>query len=213
MSGTQKGREVPPQKFTFSTGVTVGLKRVSPLLRDDIDAQLRVEHPVPEPPMKKRNYGTEDEPEWIEEVDLSDSKFKEDLRKWGIEHANRLGDKLLWVAVRRGVEIELGEEELRQVQEVRDDLLAVGTQLDPDDKFVYITRVALGSTDELRELHDLIFAQSRPSQQEVDAIKATFPSDVQQEEHLSTSNPEGEGRVERRVLVDGSLQVLRDPMA
>lgn len=217
MSDTQqrsKGREVPLEDFTFEgTGITVKIRRVSPLLRDDIDAQLRIEFPQPEVPVVRRNYGTEEKPEWIEEPDPMNAKYKEELRVWGIQHANRVGDKLLWVAVRRGVDLELTEEMKREVDEIREDLRLVGVELDPSDKFVYITRIALGSTESLRELYDMIFSRSRPTREEVEAMKATFPGNVQEERHLQVQTPGREDQVVRKLQLDGSLEVLRDPVA
>lgn len=215
MTDTQKkGREVPPIEFTFSgTGITVKIRKVSPLLRDDVDAQLRLEFPPPEIPLKKKNYGTEDQPDWIEEPDPFDAVYREKNRRWGIEHANRVGDKLLWVAVRRGIELDLDDDQRGQVEQIRLDLEAVGVKLDPDDKFVYITRVCLDSLDSLRELHDIIFSNSRPSREEVESMKATFPGNVQGEGHLQSPSPEGQGRVIRRVQLDGSVEVQRDSVA
>lgn len=208
MIDTQKGRATPTEDFTFpETGITVKIRKVGPLLRDDIDAQLRIERPAPEPPIKKKNYGTEEEPDWIEGPDPYDPGYKDALRKWGIEHANQLGDKLLWVAVRRGIDLEITDEIREQVDEIRKDLQAVGVELDPDDKFVYVTRICVGSSESLRALHDAIFSRSRPAREEVDAIKSTFQSDVQGEGHLQVPIAIGEDQKLRRVQLDGSSSI------
>lgn len=211
----QKGRIAPPSaEYTFpGSGITIRIRKVSPLLRDDIDAQLRLEFPSPEIPMARRNYGTEDEPDWIDEPNPFDPVYKEEQKKWLVQHANRVGDKLLWVAVRRGIELQLDEEMKAEVDSIREDFKLIGVDLDPDDKFVYVTRICLQTLDELRELHDVIFSQARPSREVIEALKATFPSEVQGEGRLQVPATEGSGVVVRRVQLDGSVETIEGPVA
>lgn len=205
MADTQKkGREVPPIEFTFpDVDVTVQIRRISPLLRDDIDSQLRVESPPPEVPIKKRNYGTEEEPDYIEEPDPFDPIYKEAVRKWSITHGNDLGTRLLRIAVMRGVVLELDENQKQEVQQLREDMREVGIELDPDDKFVYITRICVSTNDTLRSLHDAIFTASRPDREVIEAMKATFPSNVQGEGRIQVPSTPRESSVDGVVLVDG----------
>lgn len=214
MSTHSRGRDVPAEEYTFpDSSITVKVRRISPLLRDDIEAQCRREFPEPEVPMKKRNYGTEDEPDWIVEADPYDQAYRDAKQKWNVEHVNRVGDKLLWLAVRRGIEVEMSDDVLQQVKDLREDMSLVGVELDPDDKFIYVSRICVDKLDTLRELYEVLFSTSKPTKDEVDAMKATFPGNVQPERHLPVPSPEGKGRVERRILLDGSSEVLENPVA
>lgn len=169
-NGTQKGRAVPAlhQHTIADTGITVGIRKVSPMIKDDLDIVLRKEFPEPKPPIVTTEMGTEE--------NAADPDYAKALAKWSIEHMERLSERLLRVAIQRAIEVEVDHE---AVAELREQMHAVGVELDPDDKYVYVSRICCGTWDDLNELSNAVFRRSMPSREAVEAHKATFPGDVQ----------------------------------
>lgn len=168
-----KGRQVPAlESFTFTdTGITVQLRKVSPLLRDDVDALLRRKFPPPQPPLSR---GTEGFGEAKMETNPADPDYQAALLKWQIEHYQRVGDTLLELGIKRYVECEVDQE---AVKTLRADMAALGVELDADDKFVFVSRIAIGTRDDLDEFSNALFKR-RQLQEAVDAHKATFRGDI-----------------------------------
>lgn len=169
-NGHARGRAVPALvQHTFKdTGITVGIRKLSPLLRDDIDMALRNEFPEPEPPIVETELGKEANP--------ADEDYLKRRAEWMVAHMERRSERMLRIAIKRGVEVEVDHEAVAQL---RTDMAEQGVDLDPDDAFVYVTRICIGSSDDLQELYDALTKRSMPTREAVEAHKATFPGDVQ----------------------------------
>lgn len=186
----QKGRQVPAlEEFTFKdTGITVQLRKVSPLLRDDLDAMLRRTNPPPSPPLNTVPAGFGDAPQ-KQEPNEADPDYAQALLKWQLEHFNRVGEALFALAVKRYVEVEVDHEAVAQL---RADCAAIGIDLDPDDKLVYVSRICIGTNEDRVDLSNALFKRSSTFREAVDSHKATFRGDVPGTEHLADSDaPDG----------------------
>lgn len=172
----QKGRQVPTlQLFTFpDTGITVQLHKVSPLLRDDIDAMLRRQFPPPQPPLNVVPSGFGDGAT-RQEPNEADPDHQQALMRWQIEHINRMGQKLMDLAIRNYVECEVDHE---AVAELRAAMQAMGVELDPDDKYVYVSRICIGTPDDQRDFSNALFTRAAALREAVQAHKATFPDNL-----------------------------------
>ena len=169
-NGHTNGRAVPAlMTHTFAdTGMTVGIRKLSPLLRDDIDIALRREFPEPAPPVVDTELGPE--------VNAADETYLKRRAEWMVAHVERRSERMLRVAIKRGIEVEVDAD---AVAALRADMAEQGVTLDDDDKFVYVSRICIGSTEDLQELYDALTRRSMPTRQAVEAHKATFPGDVQ----------------------------------
>lgn len=172
----QKGRQVPTlQLFTFpDTGITVQLHKVSPLLRDDIDAMLRRQFPPPDPPLNTVPSGFGDGAP-RQEPNEADPNYQMALARWRIEHINRTGDKLMELAIRSYIVCDVDHE---AVARLRASMQALGVELDPDDAYVYISRICIGTPDDQRDLSTALFTRAAALREAAQAHKDTFPGDV-----------------------------------
>lgn len=165
-----KGRQVPKlDELTFpDSGITIEYRKVSPLLRDDLDAALRRQYPVPDPPMQQLDTGFGD---GSAQPNPLDPQYREQVAMWQIAHYNRLGDKLLRVAIANYVVVEVDTEAVRAL---RDQMGAIGVELDSDEKYVYVSRICIASKTDQDALGAALFTGSTPTRAEVESTKATF---------------------------------------
>jgi len=172
-NGHQKGRAVPPlPTYTFDTGITVGIRKLSPFLRDDIEAQLRKDDrrdkTAPTPPLAA---GVEGQLESNE----SDPDYLAARTAYEIALRTRVQEKLLRIAIKRGVEVEIDQAAL---DAYKADLAADGIVPDEaDEKVLYVTRLCIGSDADTQDLYNAIFTRAMPTREAVEAHKATFPGD------------------------------------
>lgn len=170
----QKGRQVPQlESFTFpDTGISVQLRKVSPLLRDDIDAQLRRTHPPPSPPVvadkAAAGFGGDKTATIVNEADPD---YQTALLKWQLTHYQRVGDVMLDLGIKRYVECDVDTD---RVAELRADMAALGVELDADDKVVYISRICIGTRSDLEDFSKALFQRTATEREAVEAHKATF---------------------------------------
>lgn len=153
------------ETFTFNSGKTCRIKRVSPML--SVDVQRGMEKQKPKPPVNRVNYGTDAEPIWKDEANPADPDYIDQLAEF--EQKKQLTfNRLL---VERGVMIEIDQEELAQL---RADMVALGVELEEgSDKYIYVTRVCVDG-DDWPKLIRAILGQSQPSQEAVGAAQDTF---------------------------------------
>jgi len=165
-----KGRQVPKfDELTFpDSGITIQYRKVSPLLRDDLDAALRRQYPIPDPPMQQIDTGFGD---GRPQPNPLDPEYREQVAMWQIAHYNRLGDKMLRVAIASYVVVEVDAE---AVAALRSQMGALGVELDADDKYVYVSRICISSKTDQDYLGDALFKGSSPTRNEVESTKATF---------------------------------------
>lgn len=161
-----KGRDVQPlEEFTFDTGITVQVRKTSPMLVSDIQKKF----PPPPPPLNKVDYGDGN----IKlEPNASDPAYIETLKAYQQE----IEEKIRRVMIQRGVECEvdhLAVQDLRHQMRQEFDL-----ELDPDDKFVYVAYICVGTAEDYNDLIQLITRRSQPTEDTVQAAVDSFRSHV-----------------------------------
>lgn len=159
--------------YTFDTGITVHIRKLSPFLRDDIEAQLRRDDMssgnAPSPPLAPGMDGAM-------EPNEADPDYIEARNAYERELLTRINEKLLRVAIKRGVDVEIDHDALNQW---REDMADAGITVDEtDEKVLYVTRLCFGSHADAQDLYNAIFTRSVPTREAVEAHKATFPRDV-----------------------------------
>lgn len=177
-----QGRQVPKlDDFTFpDSGITVQLRKVSPLLRDDVDAAVRRQNPPPDPPMQVVDTGFGDGA--TPQPNPADPAYRAAVLEWQTAHWGRVAEALLRLAVARYIEVDVDQE---AVETLRADMAALGVDLDADDKYVYITRICIGSRADERDLSNALFTRQEQLREAVDSHKATFRGDLAGQEHLA----------------------------
>lgn len=147
------------------TGITVKIRKVSPLLITDIDDAM----PKPEPPMQEVDYG---EPRGkVQEPNLSEPGYLRQLD----ERRGRVWRAWRRAVILRGVVPE-GDDWKGEVEAYRA-LVAqeAGSPLDEEeDWLVYVLRICVGSMEDLNELIQDITNRSGPTEEAIEKAKATF---------------------------------------
>lgn len=155
----------PEQHMFKDTGITVGIRRVSPLLM----LKLRERYPAPKPPMQEVDYGDgkkrlEPNPAHPDYI-ASMAAYDEDMER-------RARDLL----IRRGVVVEWTDEQKAELEEVKAWWLAsYGEELSGDDVVNYVSYVAIGSDSDLVDLVDALVKRSQPTEEAVKENLDRFP--------------------------------------
>ncbi len=153
--------------FTFSTGITVRVRRVSPFLV----AELRKAHPPPEPPLQEVDYGDGQKrqepnaahPDYLKALAEYENHIRELQTDYIVKHGVDLdGDWQPQIAALR--------EEWRREQ---------GTELsETDDVLAYIQFVCVGANDDYIKLVNAIMGLSQPTEDAIAAEAASFRGEV-----------------------------------
>lgn len=152
--------------FTFpDTGITVKIRKVSPMLAADVSASM----PEPLPPTQEVDY--DDQRGKVMEPNYGDPGYTAALA----EHNKKVFQALQKVMIHRGVIIE-GDDWKADVKEYRDFILeTTGKPLDePDDMLVYVLRVCVGSQEDMTDLLNAITKRSQPTQEAIEQAKRSF---------------------------------------
>jgi hypothetical protein len=156
--------------FTFpDTGITVKIRKVSPMILADINAAF----PEPKPPENEVDYG---EPLGkVMERNYSDPSYKVALQ----ERNAKVFQALQRTMILRGVEVE-GDAWKKEVEDYREFMQKeTGTPLEEtNDLVVYVLRLCVGSQEDLTDLISAITTRSQPTQEAVERAKASFRSKV-----------------------------------
>lgn len=154
-----RGRGVAPlPDFTFKdTGITVQIRKVSPLL----GMEIRKAFPPPKPPVVETPLGPEE--------NEADPDYEAAMQAYGLmieEKASRL-------YIKRGVECVVDQE---AVERLRADMRDEGITLEGDDKYLYIRYICVGSQEDYQDLLIAISRRSQPTEVAVAEAVETFPS-------------------------------------
>lgn len=156
--------------FVFTdTGISVKIRKVSPMLVADIEASI----PHPQPPEQIVDYG---EPKGkVKEKNLSDPVYLAAMN----ERVTLVYQAWRTALIRRGVVLE-GEDWKQEVAEYRQFIQdQTGHPLDePDDRLVYILRICIGTIEDQDELINAITRRSQPTEAAIEEAKASFPGQV-----------------------------------
>lgn len=159
--------KLKPFKFPDS-GVTVNIRKVSPLLA--LEVQRSVEKP--QPPMEKVVMASGEE---SEEPNRSHPDYQDALAKYNVE----IEEKTKKLLINRGVDIVLTEEMKKEVKELRKFMKEeFETELGLNDKEVYVSYIAIESAKDFESLIQAVLGAGQPTKQEVEASKESFQGEV-----------------------------------
>ncbi len=149
-------------QFTFKdSGVTVYVKKISPT----VPMELQRMFPPPKPPLQEVDYG---EGRIVKEPNPAAPSYIEELNKYRVDLESRL----------RKLMIKLGVSctpDMDAVKEFREAWLeATGQELEGDDKYVYVSYIAIQSESDLNDLLTAILTKSQPTGSEIQASIDNF---------------------------------------
>lgn len=160
-----------PSTFTFEKGVTVKINKVSPLVGTEIRRAALKQ--LPKPPKVpvldsdgKQVIGFDGSP--VYELNPADEEYKSKLNEFE-EALQEKGGRAL---IKLGVDVAPDKAEVERVRAFMKNEFEI--DLDPDDKYVYVTQCLLSSQDELTKLVAAIQGISVPDEEGVQAAQDTF---------------------------------------
>lgn len=153
--------------FVFKdTGISVKIKKVSPLLVMEVQKALK----TPVPPMQEVDYG--DGKKKLEPNEAS-PEYQKALEAYNIE-VEQAVRKLI---IRRGVIFDLTDEQKEEVRELRQFWKDnYKTELDGTDVEIFISYIAIGSPEDLQELIQAVMQRSQPTEEVIKRAQDSFPS-------------------------------------
>lgn len=139
--------------FMFpDSGKRISIRKVSPFLGDEV----RKAFPPPKPPLQKVMLGGVE----TEEPNPAHPDYQAALRAHNIE----MGQRIQRLMIKRGVVIELGDDEKAEVEELRADIEAEGVTLPASDKDVYLWHICISTPQDLEDLANAIVQRSQPTE-------------------------------------------------
>ena len=163
-----KKNELMP--FTFKdTGVTVKIKKVSPLLLLEVQKAF----PPPEPPMQDVVYGDPDDPgaKMEQEPNYAHPDHLANIDEYKME----LEEKIRFLMIKRGVVINLTAAQKEEVKELREYWKEeYGAEIKLNDKLLFINYIAIGTDSDIADLIQVISSRSQPTGAAIAEAKAGF---------------------------------------
>lgn len=157
MSDTDNGW----REFTFKdSGRTVQIRKVSFLLLPELRKAYEKQNPPPAPPMQEVKYGDRTE----QEANYADPDYARRLEKYNDTARQVVEEQARHLYAQRGVQCEV---DAAAVTELREQLHDSGTELDPDDKFVYLWYLCVGSPEDYDEFTDALLRRNQPTAEAV----------------------------------------------
>lgn len=159
------GRAVPElATFTFDTGITVHIRKVSPLLIREVSRAF----PAPEPPLNRVDYG--------------DGVIKQEPNPADPDHITALGiyqieieQRVRRLMIKLGVEVDIDYDVLAVYRAA---MAEAGAALDTDDKVAYVTGVCVGTAEDYQDLVKAITRRSQPTEEAVRDAQESFRGQV-----------------------------------
>jgi hypothetical protein len=143
-----------------------------------------MESTKPQPPIVEVDYGQGK----IAQPHKGDPTYQQLLKEWHAEVNRIANDRLFDLACLIAVEVTIGEAEQAQIARVKR-LLKITTHIDwqdndeltqeENDQLFFMTHVAPGSPEDLKEFYEAIVMRSQPTEAAIARHKESFPGDVQ----------------------------------
>ena len=146
------------------SGKTLRVRRVPIFLMREVQKAVK----RPTPPMVEVVYETGAR----REANRADPDYLEALD----EYQMALGEKMIRVVVRRGVEVDIDQE---AVDQLRADLADLGLPAEADDKYLYIVHICCETDQDLKALQDAVLRRSQPTEEATAEAIERFPAEVQ----------------------------------
>lgn len=152
--------------FRFKSGIEVQINSISPLLPQELGKKY------PQPKVPVMRVPMQDGSGFYDEETPSNRTYQAALADWNqlIEAQSRI------MLIKQGVTLELTPEQHAQVEALRVFMREeFQIELDPDDKFCYISFILIKSEQDYSDLANAIMSRSTPTEESIaNAIEATF---------------------------------------
>lgn len=155
--------------YEFQNGRRIQYRQVS----HHLAGELRKQFPPPEPPTYEVDIGGEKR----QEQNPSDPAYVKALQEWDAKQRD-LFQRLI---LRRGVAHTLTEDELAEVDTLRQDMEALGVALDDDVAYIFIYHLCLTTADEFGDFVDHVMGVSAPSEEAIATTIDEFRYHVSQD--------------------------------
>lgn len=156
-------------QFTFTNGVVVGIRRVSPFLAIDLQEKF----PPPEPPLEEVDFG---DGKKRFEANPTAAQYLKDMTKYRVDFEK----KMRRLIIKRGVVITIDETIKAQLKELRE-FYTEEYGSDPEsygDVVDYVIYIAVTEAEDLNNLINAILGRSQPTQEGIKKVVDSFPGDV-----------------------------------
>ena len=150
------------------TGITLQIRKIPTTLTGKLIQQYEKDFPPPAPPTNLIDYG---DGEKIAEPNYSNPVYARLFNEYRQKRNVDVEEKIRHLFTDQAIQCEVDKE---RVKKVRAQMKTLGVELDPDDKYVYVWDVAVGTQDGYADLMKAI--QTRVTPEAVQAAKSTFPS-------------------------------------
>lgn len=175
----KRGRIVPPlPTHTFQdTGITIKIRKIGPTTQQRLAQQIMKELPEPPIPMAETELGPE--------PNAADPAYITAMEQWHHDTNVLLSERLLLIAALEA-EVEIDEAARADIARKKRHLRLAGMPYEdnPDmtpeenEKVFYITNIAAGTPEDLREFSAAVMRRSVPTEEAVQAQIATFQRDL-----------------------------------
>jgi hypothetical protein len=143
------------------TGIWINIRKVSPNTLNDFNKWFEEKNPQPAIPTQKVNYGDEIHPDWREETNESHPDYQAAIQ----DRKQKLNAATQDLMIEEGIVYALTDEDKAAVKDfkerwkVRTGGYPVGTDL-----AIFIRHIAIGTTDDLKELVAAITRRTQPTE-------------------------------------------------
>ena len=183
-NGHVKGRAVPalPLHTFQDSGITVRLRKLSPMTSQRLSEAVRREFPPPDPPTYEVEYGDTK----VREINDADPTYLARRQRWQEETAQIFNERMLKLVCLDAIEIDLDKYAQAEITRKKRSMAVVGVKweddpelsVDENARLFYVQHCCLASSDDLRELYTAVTARSQPTEAAVQAHVETFPGDA-----------------------------------
>jgi len=155
------------------TGIEILIKKVSPLLMREFQSNFQ----EPKPPTQEVIIGDPNAKSPV--VELQENPTHPEYVKALQEHNDNYEKKFQEFLINRGIVIELTEEQKQEIKDLRKDWMEeYGKELPGNDKYAYITNIAIGTKEDYQELIYAVWSRTMPTPEEIEASMKSFQGDV-----------------------------------
>lgn len=161
------GRDVPKpgETLTLSTGITVGIRKVSPHTREAIGRSI----PKPKPPMIEQDYG---DGKTRMEPNEDDAGYQQALAEW----QQAIIRKSQEVIYRLGVVVDIDHDALTARRAVMEEM---GLPVAESDHLAYVQHIVVATDEDMQAIVNAVTNKSQPTEEAVEEHLDTFPDRVQ----------------------------------
>lgn len=145
------------------TGITLPVRKVSYVLVQDVQKQVLKEFPEPKPPEQTVDYGSGPELE----KNYAHPNYVAAHEAWKAQVNEEMEERTRKLLIKLGVcpYLNMTEERMEQVKALREMLREEwGQELDKDDKYVWVTRIAMGTIEDWGDFTTYLMRRNGPTE-------------------------------------------------